>query len=101
MQWLRRNPLAVLLTLAAAACIASGIRTEAAGGPAVVRDTQASTDPYAGTLASMVQPNTEIEPSIAVNPANSNNVVTVFQEGRVDAGGDADNGYATSFDGGK
>jgi hypothetical protein len=46
------------------------------------------------------QPDTQIEPSIAVNPANPLNVVTVYQEGRIDSGGDITNGYATSFDGG-
>ncbi|MFL5824078.1 MAG: hypothetical protein ACJ764_11630 [Solirubrobacteraceae bacterium] len=48
-----------------------------------------------------VQPDTEIEPSIAVNPANPKNVVTVYQEGRIADGGDATNGFATSFNGGK
>jgi hypothetical protein len=48
-----------------------------------------------------VQPDTEIEPSIAVNPANPKNVVTVYQEGRIADGGDATNGFATSTDGGK
>jgi hypothetical protein len=47
-----------------------------------------------------VQPDTQIEPSIAVNPENPENVVTVYQEGRIADGGDATNGYATSFDGG-
>ena len=54
--------------------------------------------PINGTHA---QPDTQIEPSIAVNPANPLNVVTAYQEGRVDAGGDAGNGWATTFDGGK
>jgi hypothetical protein len=48
-----------------------------------------------------VQPDTQIEPSIAVNPANPLNVVTVYQEGRIANAGDATNGFATSFDGGK
>src|SRR5436190_742373 len=48
-----------------------------------------------------VQPDTQIEPSIAVNPANPKNVVTVYQEGRIADGGDATNGFATSLDGGK
>jgi len=47
------------------------------------------------------QPDTTIEPSIAVNPADPLNAVTAFQEDRVDVGGDAGNGYATTFDGGK
>src|SRR4051795_6051231 len=47
------------------------------------------------------QPDTQIEPSIAVNPANPRNVVAAYQEGRIASGGDATNGYATSFDGGE
>jgi hypothetical protein len=46
------------------------------------------------------QPDTQVEPSIAVNPANPRNVVTAYQEGRIADGGDATNGFATSFDGG-
>ena len=54
--------------------------------------------PINGTHA---QPDTQTEPSIAVNPADPLNAVTSYQEGRVDAGGDAGNGWATTFDGGK
>jgi hypothetical protein len=76
----------------------------AAGSPSVIWDTQASTDRFGATTPppndgsqTSVQPNTEVEPSIAVNPGDPNDVVTVFQEGRVDAGGDADNGFATTL----
>src|SRR4029077_2680578 len=41
------------------------------------------------------------EPSIAVNPNDPQNVVIGYQEGRVDGGGDATNGYAVTFDGGQ
>src|SRR5262249_2151207 len=47
------------------------------------------------------QPDTQIEPSIAANPANPKNAVAVYQEGRIANGGDATKGYATTFDGGK
>ncbi|MEO6206109.1 MAG: sialidase family protein, partial [Mycobacteriales bacterium] len=47
------------------------------------------------------QVDTTVEPLIAVNPANPLNAVIGFQVGRVDAGGDATNGYAVTFDGGK
>jgi hypothetical protein len=47
------------------------------------------------------QRGTTVEPSIAVNPSNPLNAVIGFQVGRVDAGGDATNGYAVTFDGGK
>jgi hypothetical protein len=48
-----------------------------------------------------VQPDTQIEPSVAVNPANPRNAVAVYQEGRIADGGDATNGFATTFDGGQ
>jgi hypothetical protein len=47
------------------------------------------------------QPDTEIEPSVAVDPADPMHAVIVFQEDRVDIGGDAGNGFATTFDGGR
>ncbi len=47
------------------------------------------------------QADTTIEPSVAVNPANPQEIVTGFQTGRDDAGGGIDNGFATSHDGGK
>src|SRR3954447_5806948 len=47
-----------------------------------------------------VQPDTQIEPSIAVNPNNPLNAVAAYQEGRIASGGDATNGFATTFDGG-
>lgn len=53
------------------------------------------------TTSECAQPDTQIEPSIAVNPANSLNAVAAYQEGRRDSGGDVTNGYATTFDGGR
>jgi hypothetical protein len=89
----------------AAAVSANGAALPA---PSLVRDVKTGSD----TLGSLtpatpdpiqdyVQPDTQIEPSIAANPANPKNVVTVYQEGRIADGGDATNGFATSFDGGK
>jgi len=49
----------------------------------------------------MQSPGTEVEPMIAVNPANANDMIEVFQEGRYYDGGSVDDGYATSTDGGK
>jgi hypothetical protein len=51
-------------------------------------------------IQNLVQPDTQAEPSVAVNPQNPLNVVAAYQEGRRANGGDATNGYATSFDGG-
>ena len=67
------------------------------GSDALGSLTPAAPDP----IQDYVQPDTEIEPSIAVNPANPKNVVAVYQEGRIADGGDATNGFATSVDGGK
>jgi hypothetical protein len=78
----------------------------AAPSPVLVRDVMTGTDdlgslsPPGTTLADVVQKDTQIEPSIAVNPNNPLNVVAAYQEGRIDSGGDATNGFATSFDGG-
>ena len=77
------------------------------GAPRVLRDVRASHDdiPLKHVTypinASHPQPDTQVEPSIAVNPANPNNAVAVFQEDRVDNGGDAGNGWATTLDGGR
>ena len=82
----------------------------AAVGPAapytLLRDQRAAVDTLGSpaqpaTPTDYIQPDTQVEPSIAVNPQNPLNAVAGFQEGRVDAGGDATNGYATTFDGGR
>jgi hypothetical protein len=65
--------------VAAAALASSEVpgRAYAPGNPAVVSDKQAALDVY-GTITppggnqSTVQPNTQIEPSIAVNPGDHN-----------------------------
>jgi hypothetical protein len=46
------------------------------------------------------QPDTQIEPDIAVDPNNDQTIVAVFQQGRYSDGGSVDPGYATSHDGG-
>ncbi len=78
----------------------------APGTPTVIRDNQAGQfllTPPAPVAAhpQLIQPDTQIEPSISVNPANPLNAVAVYQEGRVSGGGDETNGYATTFDGGQ
>jgi hypothetical protein len=74
--------------------------TVTAGQPILLRDHLAGFDALAKHVAPE-QADTTIEPSIAVNPKNPLNAVLGFQVGRVDGGGDATNGYATTFDGGK
>lgn len=98
-----RRPLLVsaLIALAVPAALAAPYASaSSARGPVLVRDSLAGVD-TAVSNGKEVQPDTTIEPSIAVNPANSNNVVAGYQAGRVDGGGDASNGYATTFDGGR
>lgn len=69
-------------------------------GSTIVRDRAAGRYTFQ-SFSPPEQKDTTIEPSIAVNPANPKNAVTCFQVGRVDGGGDQDNGCATTFDGGK
>src|SRR4051794_21559075 len=73
--------------------------------PVLVHDVKSGAYTHGNTsgtndIQNLVQPDTQAEPSIAVNPANPLNVVASYQEGRRANGGDATNGYATSFDGG-
>jgi hypothetical protein len=95
---------AILLLLAGLAIGAPAAR--AADVPTLVRDvktgryTLGTRDPKAPE-SDYVQPDTQTEPSIAVNPQNPDNVVAGYQEGRIDSGGDATNGFATTFDGGR
>jgi hypothetical protein len=101
-----RPALALGIAAAAAATIAAASAGHASTTPVptLLRDGLASTDPFNAhppTADKPVQPDTEVEPSIGVNPTNPSNVVAAFQVGRVDGGGDADNGFATSADGGQ
>jgi hypothetical protein len=79
----------------------------AAAAPQLVRDVQTGSDNLGSLrpaapdpIQDYVQPDTQIEPSLAVNPANPKNVVSVYQEGRIADAGAATNGFATSVDGG-
>jgi len=78
----------------------------AQGGSVLIRDVRTGFDllgskSQPSTPTDYIQPDTQIEPSIAVNPHNPLNAVAVYQEGRVAGGGDATNGFATTFDGGR
>src|SRR4051794_13401853 len=73
--------------------------------PVLVHDVKSGSYTHGNTsgtndIQDMVQADTQAEPSIAVNPQNPLNVVASYQDGRRANGGDATNGYATSFDGG-
>ena len=97
---------ATVLLLAAAASPAAGAQTtDATPFPVLVHDVKTGFYPFGNTsgtndIQDLVQPDTQAEPSIAVNPENPLNVVAAYQSGRRANGGDATNGYATSFDGG-
>jgi hypothetical protein len=97
----------ILLGLALAGLSAAAPAAAAVPSPALIRDVRTGMDPLGSLtpatpdpIQDYVQPDTQIEPSIAVNPANPLNVVTAYQEGRIADGGDATQGFATSFDGG-
>src|SRR3954468_24242461 len=94
-----------LLLVAGLAFVPATASTTA--GPLVLRDVRSAHQASpTGTVtfpvnATHAQPDTQTEPSIAVNPADPLNAVASYQEGRVDAGGDAGNGWTATFDGGR
>src|SRR4051812_49721769 len=95
-----------LLAFSLAALLAPATARAADPTPVVVHDVRAAQDNLGSLTVPItpiddyVQPDTQIEPSIAVNPANPRNAVAAYQEGRISNGGDATNGFATTFDGG-
>jgi hypothetical protein len=97
----------LLAVLTVAATSGAGSHpASAASSPALLRDGRAALDLLGSSTqpaapSDYIQPDTQVEPAIAVNPNNSLNVVAGYQEGRVDGGGDATNGWATSLDGGR
>jgi hypothetical protein len=104
---LRTRPAALALTLAMIWPVAA--TAAPAPQPVLIRDVMTGSytlgsEPLGATdnpIQDWIQPDTQIEPSIAVNPGNPKNVIAVYQEGRIANGGDATNGFATSFDAGK
>jgi hypothetical protein len=104
----RTRELAVGVLIVLGLSVAVSANGAVSSGPSLVRDVKTGSDKLGSLtpaapdpIQDYVQPDTQIEPSIAANPANPKNVVTAYQEGRIADGGDATNGYATSFDGGK
>lgn len=102
-----RSPRRILLAVTAAllattsATLGSPARSAPALTPQVVlRDNEAGRWRF-GATAPEVQPDTTVEPSIAVDPTNPLHAVVGYQEGRIDSGGAATNGFATTFDGGE
>src|SRR4051794_23933573 len=97
--------LTAALILAAGGPAAADTTTDTAPFPVLVHDVKTGFYQHGNTaggndIQDLVQPDTQTEPSVAVNPQNPLNVVTSYQDGRRANGGDATNGYATSFDGG-
>jgi hypothetical protein len=102
-----RRPMARLVPTLLVLLVFAG-PASAATVPTLVHDVKTGSDPLGSAVPAApdpiqdyVQPDTQAEPSIAVNPANPLNVVAAYQEGRIANGGDATNGFATSFDGGR
>jgi hypothetical protein len=88
--------------------VQAGTASASAPKPKVVSDVKTGKDNLGSLIPGgsdpiqdYIQPDTQIEPSIAVNPANPQNAVAAYQEGRIADGGDATNGYATTFEGGR
>src|SRR4051794_2544538 len=97
--------LVTALLLPPARPAAAGPTTHAPPVPPLVHDVKTGFYQHGNTaggndIQDLVQPDTQTEPSVIVNPQNPLNVVTSYQDGRRANGGDATNGYATSFDGG-
>jgi hypothetical protein len=100
-----RRSVPVCVLVAAACSLGAWAAPAGAAAPTVLHDVKTGRDLLgsktpAASISDYVQPDTQIEPSISVNPEDPRNVVAVYQEGRIDDGGDATNGFATSFDGG-
>jgi hypothetical protein len=72
---------------------------EAATAPHITvgQNIQLSSDPF----PSGGEPGTEVEPDIAINPNNPQNIVGVFQQGRYYDGGSVDPGWATTTNDGQ
>src|SRR3954468_17080299 len=106
---MRRAAIGVAGIVTAALAVAAPAGAQTVGAqqfPVLVHDVKTGAYTLGNTtgdnsdMQNLVQPDTQAEPSIAVNPANPLNVVATYQSGRRANGGDATNGYATSFDGG-
>src|SRR3954454_1026490 len=107
---MRRAAIGVAGIVTAALAVAAPAGAQTVGAqqfPVLVHDVKTGAYTLGNTtgdnsdMQNLVQPDTQAEPSLAVNPANPLNVVAVYQEGRRANGGDATNGFATSFDGGR
>jgi hypothetical protein len=95
----------VVVTIAVMGLVAATAAGSSLSSPIAVSDTSAS--PLAACTADAPAsqpgrnfPNSEVEPYLAVNPTNPQNVVAVWQQDRWSNGGSRGNVVGTSFDGG-
>ncbi len=91
--------LATVLGIGAAALLATGVAGANSGPPPV-----SGADPYASCTAGapgFSYPSTEVEPFVAVNPANSSNIVGVYQQDRWADGGARGLAASVTLDGGQ
>jgi hypothetical protein len=94
------------------AALAVGVPAAGAApvAPVVVPVSGVAASPFAGCTADLVDlqralgsvdyPNSEVEPYLAVNPTNPNNLIAVWQQDRWDNSGSRGNLAGVSFDGG-
>ena len=94
----------VLIIVAVLLLVGSGVAA-AAYTPGAIVPASAATSPLAGCTFVDTGPgvkylNTEVEPSLAINPANPNNVVGSWQQDRWSSGAAAGSGVGVSNNGG-
>jgi hypothetical protein len=94
----------VLILVVPLLLLGSGVAA-AAYTPGSIVTVSPPVSPLAGCTVPDVGPgvrylNTEVEPSLAINPANPNNIVASWQQDRWSSGGASGSGFGTSRDGG-
>jgi hypothetical protein len=96
----RRRALGAVLGIGVATLLMAGVAIADSGPPLLV----SGVDPYAACTVGAPgfnYPSAEAEPFVAVNPANSDNIVGVFQQDRWNNGAARGLAAAVSFDGGQ
>ena len=78
---------------------AAGAASNAVGHPAIFGSPR-NVERIARDAVKGGEENTQVEPDIAMDPNNPDDIVAVSQQGRFKTGGSADPGFATSLDGG-
>lgn len=96
----------VLVIVATLPLIGTGVAAAAAYTPGPVVPASPATSPLASCTTPDTGPgvkylNTELEPSLAINPLNPSNVVGTWQQDRWSSGAAAGSGFGASTDGGQ